>query len=82
MKVDLGGGIGHRAQRTTRDASRDRRSLVKSELVKSSHVARKAVVYIRQSTPHQIVSNQRVCGCNTRCASAPANSDGMRPTSM
>jgi DNA invertase Pin-like site-specific DNA recombinase len=31
---------------------------VKSELVKSAHLARKAVVYIRQSTPHQIVSNQ------------------------
>jgi DNA invertase Pin-like site-specific DNA recombinase len=31
---------------------------VKSELVKPSHLARKAVVYIRQSTPHQIVSNQ------------------------
>jgi DNA invertase Pin-like site-specific DNA recombinase len=31
---------------------------VKSELVKSAHLARKAVVYIRQSTPHQMVSNQ------------------------
>jgi DNA invertase Pin-like site-specific DNA recombinase len=31
---------------------------VKSELVKPSHLARKAVVYIRQSTPHQMVSNQ------------------------
>jgi DNA invertase Pin-like site-specific DNA recombinase len=31
---------------------------VKSELVKSAHLARKAVVYIRQSTPHQVVSNQ------------------------
>ena len=31
---------------------------MKSELVKSTHLARKAVVYIRQSTPHQIVSNQ------------------------
>jgi DNA invertase Pin-like site-specific DNA recombinase len=31
---------------------------VKSELVKPTHLARKAVVYIRQSTPHQIVSNQ------------------------
>jgi hypothetical protein len=31
---------------------------VKSELVKSTHLARKAVVYIRQSTPHQIVSNE------------------------
>jgi DNA invertase Pin-like site-specific DNA recombinase len=31
---------------------------VKSELVKPSHLTRKAVVYIRQSTPHQVVSNQ------------------------
>jgi DNA invertase Pin-like site-specific DNA recombinase len=31
---------------------------VKSELVKPTHLARKAVVYIRQSTPHQMVSNQ------------------------
>jgi DNA invertase Pin-like site-specific DNA recombinase len=31
---------------------------VKSELVTPTHLARKAVVYIRQSTPHQVVSNQ------------------------
>jgi DNA invertase Pin-like site-specific DNA recombinase len=31
---------------------------VKSELVKPAHLARKAVVYIRQSTPHQVASNQ------------------------
>ena len=31
---------------------------MKSELVTPNHLARKAVVYIRQSTPHQIVSNQ------------------------
>src|SRR6202167_5794701 len=31
---------------------------MKSELVKSTHLARKAVVYIRQSTPYQVVSNQ------------------------
>ena len=31
---------------------------MKSELVKPTHLARKAVVYIRQSTPHQVVSNQ------------------------
>jgi DNA invertase Pin-like site-specific DNA recombinase len=29
-----------------------------SELVKADHLNRKAVVYIRQSTPHQVVSNQ------------------------
>ena len=31
---------------------------MKSELIKPVHLARKAVVYIRQSTPHQVVSNQ------------------------
>ena len=31
---------------------------MKSELVAPGHLARKAVVYIRQSTPHQVVSNQ------------------------
>lgn len=31
---------------------------MKSELVKPTHLARKAVVYVRQSTPHQVVSNQ------------------------
>jgi len=31
---------------------------MKSELVKPGHLARKAVVYVRQSTPHQVVSNQ------------------------
>jgi DNA invertase Pin-like site-specific DNA recombinase len=31
---------------------------MKSELVKPGHLSRKAVVYIRQSTPHQVVSNQ------------------------
>ena len=31
---------------------------MKSELVKPTHLERKAVVYIRQSTPHQVVSNQ------------------------
>lgn len=29
-----------------------------SELVQSTHLRRRAVVYIRQSTPHQVVSNQ------------------------
>lgn len=31
---------------------------MKSELIKPSHLARRAVVYIRQSTSHQVVSNQ------------------------
>ena len=29
-----------------------------SELVQSNHLSRKAVVYVRQSTPHQVVNNQ------------------------
>lgn len=31
---------------------------MKSELVKPTHLARKAIVYIRQSTTHQVVTNQ------------------------
>jgi DNA invertase Pin-like site-specific DNA recombinase len=31
---------------------------VKSELVKPTHLARRALVYVRQSTPHQVISNQ------------------------
>jgi hypothetical protein len=33
-------------------------NLVKSELIKPTHLSRRAVVYIRQSTPHQVVNNQ------------------------
>ena len=29
-----------------------------SELVKPDHLDRKAVVYVRQSTPHQVITNQ------------------------
>ncbi|MFW8584062.1 recombinase family protein [Rhizobium beringeri] len=35
-----------------------RRYVMKSELVKPTHLARRAVVYVRQSTPHQVISNQ------------------------
>ena len=31
---------------------------MKSELVMPTHLARRAVVYVRQSTPHQVISNQ------------------------
>lgn len=31
---------------------------MKSELIKPTHLARRAVVYVRQSTPHQVISNQ------------------------
>ncbi len=30
----------------------------KSELVTARHLQRKALIYIRQSTPHQVLSNQ------------------------
>ena len=29
-----------------------------SDLITPQHLARKAVIYIRQSTPHQVVSHQ------------------------
>ena len=29
-----------------------------SELITPQHLARKAVIYIRQSTPHQVLSHQ------------------------
>lgn len=29
-----------------------------SELVKPDHLDRKAVIYVRQSTPHQVITNQ------------------------
>jgi len=32
--------------------------MITSELVTPSHQARKAIIYIRQSTPHQVLSNQ------------------------
>jgi hypothetical protein len=32
--------------------------VITSELVTPSHRARKAIIYIRQSTPHQVLSNQ------------------------
>lgn len=35
-----------------------RRRIMKSELVKPTHLARRAVVYIRQSTTHQVANNQ------------------------
>ena len=29
-----------------------------SELVTTQHLSRKAIIYIRQSTPHQVLTNQ------------------------
>ena len=35
-----------------------RYSMSRSELVSPQHLQRKALIYIRQSTPHQVLSNQ------------------------
>src|SRR3954453_18081675 len=32
--------------------------MISSELITSQHLARKALIYIRQSTPHQVFSHQ------------------------
>lgn len=32
--------------------------MLKSELITNQHLARKAIVYVRQSSPHQVLSNQ------------------------
>jgi hypothetical protein len=48
-----------------------------AELVTARHLARKAVIYIRQSSPHQVLANQEAC--STRSASALASSVGRRP---
>ena len=55
---------------------------MKSELVKPTHLARRAVVYIRQSTPHQVVSNQESLRLQYALRQRARNSAGMRPTSM
>jgi DNA invertase Pin-like site-specific DNA recombinase len=46
------------ARSSTRSLQFWRRRAMKSELVKPTHLARRAAVYIRQSTTHQVVSNQ------------------------
>src|SRR4051794_7537217 len=53
---------------------------MKSELVTPTHLARKAVVYIRQSTPHQIVSNQESLRLQYALRNALASSAGMTQT--
>ena len=32
--------------------------IMRSELIDGRHLARRAVIYIRQSTPHQVLTNQ------------------------
>ena len=52
-----------------------------SDLVTARHLSRKAVIYIRQSTPHQVLTNQESLRLHTRCTSAPATSAGKRRAS-
>ena len=54
-----------------------------SELVKSHHLDRRAVVYVRQSTPHQVLSNQESLRLQYdlhQRASAPATWAGVMRT--
>jgi len=34
--------------------------MTNSELITPQHLLRKAIIYVRQSTPHQVLSNQDV----------------------
>ena len=52
-----------------------------SDLVTARHLCRKAVIYIRQSTPHQVISNQESLRLQYACASVLVISAGRRPTS-
>lgn len=42
----------------------------RSELVNQAHLQRKALIYIRQSTPHQVLSNQESLRRHVRAAAA------------
>lgn len=50
-----------------------------SELIQPARLKRKAIVYIRQSTPHQVVSNQkslRLQYAPCQCVHDPGNAKG------
>ena len=56
---------------------------MKSELVKPTHLSRKAVVYIRQlNTPSGSDQSGKSSVCSTHCGNAHTNSDGTKLTSM
>src|SRR5215210_2162524 len=41
---------------------------MRSELIDGRHLARRAVIYIRQSTPHQVLTNQESLGLSGAAA--------------
>ena len=49
---------------------------MKSELIQPTHLARKAIVYVRQSSPHQALANQESLASNTTFSTAPGPSAG------
>jgi len=42
-----------------------------SELVKPHHLGRRAVIYVRQSTPHQVLTNQESLRLQYAAAARP-----------
>jgi hypothetical protein len=53
------------------------------ELVKPDHPNRKALVYVRQSTPHQVITNQESLRLQYALSLRElASSDGARPILM
>ncbi len=52
-----------------------------SELITPGHLARKAIVYIRQSTPQQVLSNQESLHLQYALRQRPWNWVGWRMTS-
>jgi len=47
-----------------------------SDLIPPHHLACKAVMDLRPSTPHQVVSLKQACACSTPWARGPTNSVG------
>jgi hypothetical protein len=39
-----------------------------SDKIKPHHLGRKAILYVRQSSAHQVLHNQESRFCNTQCA--------------
>ena len=53
-----------------------------SELVTPQHLARKAVIYVRQSTPNQVLTNRESLVCSTPSKSARLSWAGEPMTSV
>lgn len=47
-----------------------------SQLLTSQHLSRKAIIYIRQSTPHQVLTNQESLNLQYALKNAPSLSAG------